>query len=369
MSDRIQHFAQQGQSIWLDFIDRDLMRSGKLRELVNAGVTGMTSNPSIFQKAIASGSDYDDQMRELVRAGKSAYEIYEALAFRDISDAADQLALVHKERDGRDGFMSIEVDPKLANDTDQTIVEAQRIFKAIDRPNLMVKVPATEAGIPAIRTLIADGINVNVTLIFSIEMYEKVMQAYIDGLHAGHEAGRSIRQIASVASFFVSRVDSLVDQQLTERIAAGDQSLASFRGQAAIANAKIAYDRFKAVFGGESFAALRAAGARVQRPLWASTSTKNPNYPDTKYVDTLVGPDTVNTLPPQTLDALRDHGVAVRTVDMDVEESYALVEKLSTVGIQMKAVTAKLLADGVKAFADAFAKMIADIEQKRAAMA
>ena len=369
MSDRIQQFAQQGQSVWLDFIDRDLLRSGKLRELVNAGVTGMTSNPSIFQKAIASGSDYDDQMRELVRAGKSAYEIYEALAFRDIGEAADQLASIYKERDGRDGFMSIEVDPKLADDTDKTISEARRIFKTIDRPNVMIKVPATEAGIPAIRTLIADGINVNVTLIFSIETYEKVMQAYIEGLAERHEAGRPIRQIASVASFFISRVDTLVDKYLTERIEAGDQALASFRGQAAIANAKIAYDRFKDVFGGESFAALRTAAARVQRPLWASTSTKNPSYPDTKYVDTLVGPDTVNTLPPATLDALRDHGVAARTVDMDVEESYALVEKLASVGIQMKDVTDKLLVDGLKAFADAFAKMIDDIEQKRAAMA
>jgi transaldolase/glucose-6-phosphate isomerase len=369
MANRIRKFADLGQAIWLDFISRDLLRSGRLRELINEGVTGMTSNPSIFQKSIAEGSEYDDQIRELAHADKNAYEIYEALTFRDIADAADQLRPIHNEKDGRDGFVSIEVDPKLAHDTERTIAEARRIFKAIDRPNVMIKVPATEAGIPAIRTLISEAVNVNVTLIFAISLYELVMQAYLDGLRQLRSAGRSIRHVASVASFFVSRVDTLVDRRLAERIEAGDQTLATLPGQAAVANAKIAYDRYQTVFESEAFSALRAAGARVQRPLWASTSTKNPVYPDTKYVDSLVGPNTVNTLPPHTLDALRHHGTAARTIDLDVGEAYAVVEKLGTAGIDMKTVTGQLLTDGVRLFAESFEKMLADIEAKRQAIA
>lgn len=369
MVNRIKQLGDLGQAVWLDFISRDLLHSGELRELINDGVTGMTSNPSIFQKSIAEGGEYDEQIRELARAGKNAYEIYEAAAFRDIAEAADQLRAIYNERDGRDGFVSIEVDPKLAHDTDGTIDEARRLFKTIDRPNVMIKVPATDAGLPAIRTLIGEGINVNVTLIFSIDMYERVMQAYIDGLRRLHDAGRSLHQAASVASFFVSRVDTLVDKLLTQKLEAGDQTLATLRGQAAIASAKIAYDRYQAVFERNDFADLRDVGARVQRPLWASTSTKNPDYPDTKYVDTLIGPNTVNTMPPQTLDALRDHGTPTRTVDLDVDEAYALIEKLSTVGIDMKTVTDQLLTDGVRLFADSFEKMLADIEAKRARFA
>jgi transaldolase len=369
MSNRIQQLAALGQSVWLDFISRELLRSGGLRKLINEGLAGMTSNPSILQKSIASGSEYDEQIRELARLGKSADEIYEAAALRDIAEAADQLGPIYNEKDGRDGFISIEVDPTLAHDTDGTIAEARRLFRTIDRPNVLIKVPATEAGVPAIRTLIGEGINVNVTLIFSIAMYEQVMQAYIDGLRQLQEAGRPIRRVASVASFFVSRVDTLVDQLLTEKIEGGDQTLATLRGQAAIANAKIAYDRYKAVFEGEPFAELRSAGARVQRPLWASTSTKNPNYPDTKYVDTLIGPDTVNTMPPHTLDALRDHGTVARTVDLYVDESYGLIERLGTVGISMDAVTERLLTDGVVLFAESFKQMLADIEAKRAKFA
>jgi transaldolase len=368
MANRIQQFSNHGQAIWLDFISRDLIRSGELRELITAGVTGMTSNPAIFQKAIASSDIYDDQLRELAQAGTNAYEIYEALAFRDIGDAADQLANIY-EKDGRDGFVSIEVDPKLAHDTERTIAEGRRIFRTIDRPNVLIKVPATPEGIPAIRTLISEGINVNVTLIFAIEMYEQVMQAYLDGLRERLAAGKPIRRVASVASFFVSRVDTLVDKLLGERIQSGGESLAGLRGQAAIANARIAYDRYKAIFESDAFADLRTAGARVQRPLWASTSTKDPDYSDTKYVDTLVGPDTVNTLPPQTLDALRDHGNAARSIDLYVEEAYALIEKLGTVGINMREVTDQLQTDGVRLFAEAFEKMIADIEAKRAKFA
>lgn len=369
MVNRIRQITDLGQAVWLDFISRDLLRGGRLRELINEGVTGMTSNPSIFQKAISGGSEYDEQLHELARAGKDAYEIYEALAFRDIADAADQLRPIYDEKDGRDGFVSIEVDPKLADDTEKTIAEARRIFETIDRQNVMIKVPATEAGVPAVRALIGEGINVNVTLIFAIQTYEHVIQAYLDGLRQLHEAGRTIRRTASVASFFVSRIDTLIDKQLTERIDAGDQTLATLRGQAAIASVKIAYDRYQNVFESDQFAELRAASARVQRPLWASTSTKNPDYPDTKYVDTLIGPNTVNTIPPHTLDALRDHGITARTIDLDVDEAYGLIERLGTVGVNMKQVTDQLLTDGVRLFAESFEKMLADIEAKRATFA
>jgi transaldolase len=366
MANRIRQITDLGQAVWLDFIQRELLQSGELRRLVNDGVTGMTSNPSIFQKSIAEGSAYDEQIRELARAGRSTSEIYEALVIRDIQDAADQLRSIYAERDARDGFVSVEVDPKLADETNSTITEARRLFKTIDRPNVMIKVPATAAGLPAISTLIGEGINVNVTLIFGISMYEQVMEAYLEGLRRLQDAGRSIRRVASVASFFVSRIDTLVDKLLATRIEKGDQTLATLRGQAAVASAKIAYDRYKSVFEAEPFAKLRAGGARVQRPLWASTSTKNPDYPDTKYVDDLIGPDTVNTLPPHTLDAAREHATVARTVDLDVDEAYALMEKLGTVGIDMKRVTDQLLADGVRLFAEAFEKTLKDIEAKRA---
>ncbi len=365
MSNRIRQITELGQSLWLDFISRDLLHSGRLREWVNAGLTGMTSNPTIFQKSIAGGTVYDAQLRELAAAGLDAVAIYEALAIRDISEAADQLRHVHAETNGRDGYVSLEVNPRLAHDTQGTIAEARRLFGAVDRPNVMIKVPATEAGLPAIRALIGEGINVNVTLIFAIRMYERVMQAYLDGLADLRAAGRTLGRIASVASFFVSRVDTLVDKRLAERIAAGERSLATLRGQAAVANAKIAYDRFKHVFGGPEFTALRAAGARVQRPLWASTSTKDPAYIDTKYVDALIGPDTVNTVPPATLDAIRQHATVARTIDLDVREAYAVVERLNAAGINMTDVTDQLLAEGVQAFADSFEQLLADIEAKR----
>lgn len=366
MENRLHELTRLGQAVWLDFINRDLLRGGRLRELLRAGVTGMTSNPSIFQNAIADGREYDDQLRELAKAGKTAYEIYEALAFRDIADAADQLRSIYDETAGRDGYVSIEVDPKLAHDTQPTIDAARRIFREIDRPNVMIKVPATNEGIPAISALIGEGINVNVTLIFSVEMYERVMQAYLDGLHAMQAAGKPISRVASVASFFVSRVDTLIDKELTKRIEADEPELAMLRGQAAIANAKIAYDRYKALFEAAPFAELRKTGARVQRPLWASTGTKNPDYPDTKYVDSLIGPNTVNTLPPQTLEAFRHHGSVARTIDMDVEEAYAVIERLTMAGFDLNAVTERLLVDGVRLFADAFEKLLADVETKRA---
>lgn len=366
---RFQQITGFGQALWLDFISRELLVTGQLRELINEGLTGQTSNPTIFQKAISGGSEYDVQIRELVRAGKNATEIYEALAIQDIGDAADNLRPIYNETHARDGFISIEVSPKLAHDTDGTIAEARRLHAAIGRPNVMIKVPATEAGIPAIRTLIGDGIHVNVTLIFSVAMYEKVMEAYLGGLQTLHDRGKPLGLVASVASFFVSRVDTVVDKLLAERVKAGETGLDALVGQAAIANAKVAYDCYKKVFEGSPFAALKKAGGRVQRPLWASTSTKNPNYPSTKYIDTLIGPNTVNTVPMDTLDAIRQHSSPARTIDMDVEQAYGVMEKLATVGINMGQVTEQLLIDGVKSFADSFEKMLGDVEAKRAKLA
>lgn len=365
MTNRIRQIAELGQAIWLDFISRDLLRSGALRNLINDGVTGMTSNPTIFQKSIATGTDYDVAVRDLARAGHTTAEIYESLAIADISEAADQLRHVYNETHGRDGYVSIEVSPTLANDTAGTVAEARRFSQAITRRNVMIKMPATEAGLPAIRTLIGEGISVNVTLIFSTRMYERVMAAYIDGLRDARERGKPLGLIASVASFFISRVDSLLDPQLTARIEKGEAGLSTMRGQAAIANAKVAYDLYKQTFEGPGFADLRVAGARVQRPLWASTSTKNPAYPDTKYVDALIGPNTVNTVPPQTLDAIRERATAARTIDLDVEQAYGFLERLRSAGFDYDALTAELLADGVKQFADSFAKLMADVDAKR----
>jgi len=368
-SNRIRQITEQGQALWLDFISRELLRSGKLRELINDGVTGVTSNPTIFHKSIAAGRDYDDQIRELAREGRSAYEIYEALAIRDIQAAADQLRNVYNETHGRDGYVSLEVNPKLAHDTEGTIAEARRLFAAVDRRNLMIKVPATAEGLPAMRTLIGEGINVNVTLIFAIARYEEVMQAYLDGLRILRRAERPIGLVGSVASFFVSRVDTLVDKLLGEKIAAGEHGLETLLGQAAVANAKIAYDCFKQVFESDAFRDLRAAGARVQRPLWASTSTKNPTYSPTKYVDALIGPHTVNTVPLHTLDEIRRHAAPARTIDMDVKQAYGLVERLRGIGIRMEDVTEQLLREGVRLFADSFEALLADLETKRARFA
>jgi len=365
MVSRIRQVIALGQAIWLDYLSRELLQTGRLRELINEGISGVTTNPSILQQAIASGSSYDEQIRELARAGRSAREIYEALVVRDVGEAADQLRAVYNEKNGRDGFVSLEVDPHLAHDTEGTVAEARRLFKAIGRPNVLIKVPATPEGLPAIRTLIGEGINVNVTLIFAIPVYEQVMQAYLEGLRELEAAGRTVRLLASVASFFVSRIDTAVDRLLAERIQAGDQRAVTLRGQAAVASAKVAYDRFKAVFESETFASFRAAGARIQRPLWASTSTKNPDYPDTKYVEELIGPNTVNTMPPHTLDALRDHGLVARTIDLDVDEAYGVLERLGSVGIDLRQVTADLLAEGVRLFAESFDRMLADIEAKR----
>lgn len=365
---RIHQIRALGQAIWLDYISRELVRSGELAKLIDDGVTGVTSNPTIFQKAVAAGHEYDDDIRQLTAEGKRSAEIFESIALADVGEAADVLRPVYNETHGRDGFVSIEVNPHLARDTDGTIQEARRLFQALNRPNVMIKVPATEQGLPAISTLIGEGINVNVTLIFANSMYEQVMDAYLEGLRRLQKQGKPLGLVSSVASFFVSRVDTLTDKVLEHRINNGEPHLEPLFGLAAVANAKIAYEKYKAVFEGARFEPFRSAGGRVQRPLWASTSTKNPKYPDTKYVDPLIGVNTVNTVPPDTLEAIADHAVTAQTIEDNLDEAHRIMDEFRGLKIDMDWVTACLLEEGVKAFADSYDKLIADVDRKRAAL-
>ncbi|MBK8899888.1 MAG: transaldolase [Anaerolineaceae bacterium] len=359
---KLHELYQLGQSVWYDNISRSLLDSGEMQALINDGVVGVTSNPSIFENAIAKSDDYDDAIRELAQKGHATNDIYEALALADIGETADLLLPVYEKTNGVDGYISLEVSPTLARDTQSTITEARRLFLALSRPNIMIKVPATPEGIPAIETLIAEGININVTLIFSLSSYEDVMNAYITGLEKRLAAGQPINHVSSVASFFVSRVDSLVDKALEAK---GNQQL---QGKIAVANAKVAYARFLQVFGDVRWQALAGNGGRVQRPLWASTSTKNPNYPDTLYVDELIGPDTVNTIPPATVNAFKDHGTVAQTLTEGVEDAAGQLEALAQAGIDLDAVTDQLQEDGVAAFAKSFESLMASIESKRAAI-
>ncbi|MCH7745871.1 MAG: transaldolase, partial [Chloroflexi bacterium] len=317
-------------------------------------------------KAIAGSADYDDALLALVGNGKSASDIFESLATQDIRDAADLMRSIYEQADGADGFASFEVSPHLAHDTEGTVSEARRLFALLDRPNVMIKVPATPEGVPAVRQLISEGINVNVTLIFSLEAYAHVREAYIGGLEELAASGGDVSRVASVASFFISRIDTAVDAILNERIQAGSEDLENLVSKAAIANAKLAYRDFKGAFGNDRFAALRAKGARVQRPLWASTSTKNPALSDVLYVETLIARDTVNTLPEATLTAFLEHGNAAETLEQDLQDAEQTIESLRDAGVSMEQVTAKLLADGVKSFADSFDKLIENIEEKTA---
>ena len=356
---KLHELYQLGQSVWYDNISRALLDSGELKALIDGGVVGVTSNPSIFEKAIAKSADYDGAIRELAQAGKSTNDIYEALALEDIGEAADLLRPVYDKTDGVDGYISLEVSPTLARDTEGTIKQARRLFAALNRPNIMIKVPATPEGIPAIETLTADGININVTLIFSLSSYEDVMNAYITGLEKRIAAGQAIDNISSVASFFVSRVDTAVDNALEAK---GSQAL---QGKIAIANAKVAYSRFQEIFGDARWQALADNGARVQRPLWASTSTKNPAYPDTLYVDTLIGPDTVNTVPPATVDAFIDHGTVAATLTDGVAEAASQLKALAEAGVDLDAITDKLQVDGVGSFAKSFESLMDSVDGKR----
>jgi transaldolase len=357
--------AEQGQSPWIDFIDRDLIDSGKLAGMVDDGIRGLTSNPTIFAKAVATGQ-YDELIRREIEAGDDAQQIYEQIATRDVGDAADVLRRVYDEADGADGFASIEVEPNLADDTDATLARARELWAQLGRPNVMIKIPATPAGIPAVQAAIADGINVNVTLMFSVDVYREVARAYVAGLRQRHERGEDISRIASVASFFVSRVDSKVDKMLTE---AGERAALEARGRAAIANARLAYEAFGAIFGGDEFADLRAAGAKVQRCLWASTSTKNPDYRDVLYVEELIGPDTVDTMPLETIEAFLDHGRVERTLDRDINDARQALREVEASGISMERVTEELLAEGVASFAKSFDELIETIESKRKELA
>jgi transaldolase len=364
VTNNFRKLAELGQSLWFDNIRRGLIVSGELQALIDEGVRGVTSNPTIFQKAIGQSDDYDDALRELVAAHKGPTEIYEALVLDDIGRAADLFRPLYDHTEGRDGFVSIEVEPALAYDTEATITRARQLFRTLRRPNVMIKVPGTEAGLPAIRTLIGEGVNVNVTLIFSVDVYQQVIDAYLGGLLDYLNGGGDPARVASVASFFVSRVDTAVDKQLAARIDAGQTELESLLGQAAVANTKVAYAQYRESFSGDKFAALRARGGRTQRPLWASTSTKNPAYRDTLYVDTLIGPDTVNTAPPVTLEAIRKLESVEVTLERDLEGARATLARIEQAGIRMAEVTEELRTAGVKAFADSFDRLIADVERK-----
>ncbi len=349
-----------GTSVWFDFIRRDLLEDGGLAGLVAEGIRGVTSNPSIFQKAIADSTEYDDDIRVALEAKPdcSVNDLYESFAIEDIRAAADILRGVYDDSDGADGFVSLEVSPLLASDTEATVTEARRLWAAVDRPNVLIKVPATAEGVPAIETLIGEGINVNVTLIFSLAHYESIARAYIRGLESADDPSR----IASVASFFVSRVDTLTDGRLTE---IGTDEALGLRGKAGIANSKQAYRLYEELFGEESFGHLAERGARPQRLLWASTGTKNPDYSDVLYMEGLIGPNTVNTAPPATIDAFRDHGtIPGATLLEDWDEADADIDGLAEAGVDFNEVTATLQEDGVEAFAAAFRSLMETLEEK-----
>ncbi|MGQ9682862.1 MAG: transaldolase [Anaerolineae bacterium] len=368
----LQKLQQLGQSVWLDYIDRTLLASGELQRMVDAGeVTGVTSNPTIFQKAIATCDEYDATIRSLDAAGKDTLAIWEALSTADIAAAASILEPVHKRTEGRDGYVSIEVAPSLAHDADGTIAEARHLFRSLGRRNVMIKVPATREGVEALEELTAEGINVNATLIFSPENYVDVASAYIRGLHRLAAAGGALADVASVASFFVSRVDSAVDSLLQARIQSQPQDAAAeearnLLGQAAVANAKIAYQAFGRLFSEEAFGSLRAQGAHVQRPLWASTSTKNPAYRDVYYVEELIGPDTVNTMPPATLEAFRDHGRVRESLTQNVDQAHTVLARLQQLGIDLHGILADLQTAGIEAFAQSFAALFECIRERQA---
>ncbi len=361
---RFQALLDAGQSIWLDFIDRRILSDGSLDGMIAEGMRGMTSNPSIFEKALAESDAYDAQIAGAPDEA-SGHTVFELLETDDVRTACDKFMDVYRSTRGGDGYVSIEVSPGVANDAEATVDEARRLWAGVDRPNVMVKVPGTTDGARAVRRLIAEGINVNVTLLFAIDAHDRVIDAYLSGLEDRVAAGQPVDHIASVASFFVSRVDSEIDKRLD---ASGDPEATRLKGQAAVANAKLAYRRFTERFSGTRWERLRARGARVQRPLWASTSTKNPSYRDVLYVETLIGPDTVNTMPPATVDAFRDHGEVARTVDQGWEEAEALFDALAARGILMTGITDKLLREGLASFQKSFDSLITGLEQKRSAL-
>jgi transaldolase len=371
MANPLKQLARYGQSVWYDNLNRELVGSGALQRMVDKdNVTGGTSNPSIFEKAVGSGNAYDAQIRDLVDQDKSLAEIYDALMVKDIQLCCDIFRPIYDATKAGDGYASLEVSPTIAYDTQLTTRDAKRLFAALGKANAMIKIPGTPAGLPAIEECLTEGVNINITLLFGVENYEQVAKAYVRALEKRQQAGRPIDRIASVASFFVSRVDSMVDQQLEEKIkAAGSESerekLRGLLGKAGVANARIAYAKFKEIFSGDRWKALEAAGARVQRCLWASTSTKNPAYRDVIYVEELIGKHTINTMPQSTLDAFRDHGVVRKSLEENVDEAFAHVHRLRDEGIDFFAVTEELQTQGVQLFADAFKKATETVKEKR----
>lgn len=362
--------TELGQSVWLDYIRRDILENGELERMIREqAVRGVTSNPAIFEQAINGSDAYDDALEELASRGATPLEAYEALAIDDIRRAADLFRPLYDETGGTDGFVSLEVSPELAHDTDATLEEARRFWAEVDRPNVMIKVPGTEEGLPAIEQLLYEGLNVNITLLFSLEGYQKVMEAYLRALERRAADGASLDRVASVASFFVSRVDTAVDAELEKRLESADTDAERARiqalfGKAAIANAKVAYQHFSDAFSGDRFARLRERGAHVQRPLWASTSTKNPAYRDVVYVENLIGPHTVNTMPLATVQAFADHGEARRTVDAELGAAREDLQALSDLGIDLGHVTHQLQVQGVEKFVDPFRELLRCIGEK-----
>jgi len=358
---RLHQLSALGQSVWIDYLSRGLLKTGELARLMKEdAVVGVTSNPTIFQKAIAEGDAYDDQMRTVLAEQEDPKEVFLALAIRDVQDACDLLRPVWDEGQGKDGYVSIEVDPNLAFDTDGTIAEARRLHDEVDRKNCFVKIPATKDGLPAIEEMIARGNNINVTLIFSLQRYAEVVEAYLRGLERLVESGGDPATVASVASFFVSRVDTEADRRLEEAGAPAD-----LKGKLAVANAKLAYQRYKELFAGERWDKLREKGATTQRCLWASTSTKNPDYRDVMYVEDLIGPETVNTMPEETMDAFQDHGEVALTLERDLDEAHRVFERIAEAGVDYDDVVVRLEQEGVQKFSDSFAELLDGVRAKR----
>ena len=374
MTNPLLELKKHGQSVWYDNLNRELIASGALQRMVDDdGVSGGTSNPSIFEKAVNTGNAYDEHLRKLVDEGPELPDIYDELTVTDVQQSADLFRAIYDHTAGADGFASLEVSPLIANDTQASIDAAHRLFRELDRPNAMIKIPGTPEGLPAIEQCLADGLNINITLLFGVENYEQVAWAYISALEKRRAAGQPVDRIASVASFFVSRVDSLTDEKLQQKIGSASSDseraeLKSLLGKAGIANAKIAYAKYREVFSSPRWKALADAGARVQRCLWASTSTKNPDYRDVMYIEELIGPDTINTMPQSTLDAFREHGVVAPTLERGVDDAFATIRRLEEVGISFRSVTDELQVDGVRLFSESFAKANDSIRNKRDAL-
>nr|BBH94994.1 hypothetical protein KTA_31930 [Thermogemmatispora argillosa] len=374
MANPLLQLKDYGQSVWYDNIDRAQLESGEFKRLLEQdGITGVTANPTIFDKAISSGHAYDAQIEELIRQGKGVEEIYDALVVRDVQTVADLLRPIYERSAGVDGYVSLEVSPDLAHDTEGTLAAVRHYWQLVNRPNLMIKIPATPEGLPAIQQALTEGYNINITLIFSIQTYRQVAEAYLTALENRNAEGQDIGNIASVASFFVSRVDTLVDKLLDEKIKAtsdpAEQArLRSLQGKAAIANARLVYQEFKRIFSSPRFAALRQLGAHVQRPLWASTSTKNPAYRDVLYAEELIGPDTVDTMPYETIEKFRDHGRVRYSIEDDLDGARALFKELEQLGISYEAVTQQLLDEGVQKFADSYHQLLNSIRARQQAL-